>query len=143
MLLLVPSPELITCFVEGNTANFSLMGPCVGSKGCSLDDREKHFGSHLTAGPAVAGKGICATTWQTCRPGYVGWPHIVWPRTGLGMWQEPSLAGGNNPVPSVCVPRSPCSSAGPPCVSHAHKSPLCYPTPCTKVGRRSGGGSSY
>jgi len=35
MLLLVPSPELISCFVEGNTANFSLKGPCVESMGCS------------------------------------------------------------------------------------------------------------
>lgn len=49
-LLFVPSSELITCFVEGNTANFSLMGPCVESKGCSLDDWEKNFGSHPIAG---------------------------------------------------------------------------------------------
>ena len=63
MLLLVPSPELITCFVEGNTANFSLMGPGVESKGCSLDDWENHFGSRLLAGLAGTGKGVCATTW--------------------------------------------------------------------------------
>lgn len=56
----MPSPELITCFVEGNTANFSLMGPCVENKGFSLDDWEKHFGSHLIAGDSCRWKrGLC------------------------------------------------------------------------------------
>lgn len=59
MLLLVPSPELITCFAEGNSANFSLISPCVESKGCSLDGWEKDLGSHPIAGLAVAGKGVC------------------------------------------------------------------------------------
>jgi len=75
----------------------------VESKGCSLDGWEKRSGSHLMAGLAAAGQGVCATTWQTCCPRYVRWPRIVWLRTGLGMWQEPSPAVGDNTVPSISV----------------------------------------
>lgn len=143
MLLLVPSPELITCFVEGNTANFSLMGPCVESKGCSLDDWEKHFGSHLIAGPAVAGKGICATTWQTCRPGYEGGPTSCGQGQGWGCGRSRPWQVETTQCPLSVSSSSPCSSARPPYVFHAHKSLLCCPTPRTKVGERTGRGSSY
>lgn len=120
MLLLRPSPEPITCFVEGNTANFSLIGLCTQSKGCSLDDW--HFGSYLTAM-------VCVMTWQMCHPGYGGDPSLYGQGQGWGCGRSHPHPLRTPQCPPFACSSSHCSST----ISPVH---INHPIPCTCLEKK-------